>query len=81
MGLLDKLTPPSNGAAPAVTAAPAVVYNGPRWQYEVVRLKDRHMEGRAGAGTLERRFNELGAQGWELCGFQDERAVFKRLAI
>lgn len=52
--------------------------HGTLWEYKVIHMSERKTEGRVGSNAMEREFNQLGAQRWEMVALFGERAVFKR---
>lgn len=49
------------------------------WEYKAVATQDQNgVHMRHNTKTLEEWLNRLGAEGWELCGFNWSAAIFKR---
>lgn len=49
-------------------------YKGPTWEYKVLNMNTGF-----DWGAMEKKYNELGKNGWELVNFRQDVSVFKKL--
>lgn len=65
----------------AVTPSATTVNARQRWEYKVLNATANDSQ----AGSLERKLNQLGDDGWEMCGYEPGRTngwvVLKRPAL